>query len=74
MHIVHSVIRYLEISASQEFTTHNDERERIMLFAAHELPTFPLKGSACKTYSISIIPGRDPSKNLPWPTDWEILE
>jgi len=33
-----------------------------MLFAAHELPTFTLKGSTCQTYSISIIPGCEPSK------------
>jgi len=36
-----------------------------MSFAAHELPTFTLKGSTCKTYSISIIPGREQSKILP---------
>jgi len=36
--------------------------------AADELPTFLLKGSTCKTYSISLIPGRDRSKILPWLT------
>ena len=32
-----------------------------------------LRGSPCKTYSVSIKQGRDPSKILPWPTGWEIL-
>ena len=45
-----------------------------MSFAAHELPTFTLKGSICKTYSISIIPGHEQSKILPRLTGGEILE
>lgn len=38
--------------------THNDERDRIfqlqreIVFIAEELPTFSIKGSSCKTYSI----------------------
>jgi len=37
----------------------------IMSFATYELPTFTLNGSTCKTYSMSIIPGREQSKILP---------
>jgi len=44
-------------------------KERIMSFAAHELPTFTLKASICKTYSSSLIPGREPSNS--WPTSCE---
>ena len=60
--------RLLEISVLQQSLTHYDKRERIMSFAAHELPTFTLKGSTCKTYSISLILGREPSKIHPWAT------
>jgi len=51
---------------SQSFVTHNDERERIMTFVPEELPTFSIKSSTCQTSSPSNIPGRDPSKIIPW--------
>jgi len=35
-----------------------------MSVAAHELPTFRLKGSTCETHTISIIPGCELSKIL----------
>jgi len=54
------------ISMSQSFVTHNDERERIMTFVPEELPTFSIKSSTCQTSSPSNIPGRDPSKIIPW--------
>ena len=38
-----------------------------------ETTTFSIKGSPCKTYSISVIQGGGPSKILPWPTGWETL-
>jgi len=45
------VAGYVEISTSQQFLTHDDERECIMTFVAQELATFSLEGSSCKTYS-----------------------
>jgi len=36
--MAHSVVRYMEISMSQQFLTHIDERERVMAFVAQELP------------------------------------
>jgi len=56
------VVGYVESSVLQQSQKHNDRRERIMSFAAHELPTFTLKDPTCTTYSISIILGREPSK------------
>jgi len=37
--VVYNVGGYVEISISQQFLTHNDERKRIMTFAARELCT-----------------------------------
>jgi len=74
LHIAHNIVGYVEISVLQQFLMHTDKREPIMSFAAHELPTFTLKGLTCKTYSISIIPGREPWKIRPWPGRWKTLE
>jgi len=47
---------------------YNGNRERITTFVAQDLSTISIKRS-CKTYSISVIPGRDSAKIIPWPSD-----
>jgi len=71
VYIVHNVVDYVEISVSQQFLTHCDERERTVTFLTQEPYTFFIRGWFCKAHSISIIPGRCSSKSLPRPTSWE---
>ena len=64
-----NVVGYVEVFIRQ-ILAHNDERGHIMTFVTQKLLylCFLLKGSTWKTYSISAIPGRDPSKMFVWPT------